>query len=109
LVAAIVGCVSNDRAPLLSHRTELQFNTDQTVRVVGTARYSKVTGPSIVGEDFELRVYPTSAWGAELNGKRVEVTGKIHDAAQATPPDPSVLPGEYWIGDAKWTPAVESK
>lgn len=102
-LVVLSGCVSNDKAPLLSHRAELQFNTDQVVRVVGTARYSQVTGPSVVGGDFELRVYPTNAWGPEENGKQVEVTGKVHDAAQATPPDPSVLPGEYWIGDAKWT------
>jgi hypothetical protein len=108
LLVALIGCVSNEKAPLLSHRAQLQFNTDQIVRVVGTARYSKVTGPSVVGSDFELRVYPTSAWGPEENGKQVEVTGKIHDATQETPPDPSVLPGEYWIGDAKWTAVAAS-
>jgi len=92
LLAALAGCASNEKAPLLSRRAELQFNTDQTVRIIGTARFSKVTGPSVIGDDFELRIYPTNVWGAEADGKRVEVTGKVHNSAQATPPDPSVLP-----------------
>ena len=108
LVALLAGCMSHDKAPLLAHRAELQFNTDQVVRIVGTAHYSKVTGPSVVGSDFEIRVYPTNAWGPDEDGKKVEVTGTIHDAAQQTPPDPSVLPGEYWIGDAKWTAVTDS-
>jgi len=110
LLFTLTGCNSTpEKAPLLAHRAQLQVNPGETVRVVGTARYSHETGPSVAGEDFQLRVYPRNLWGADADGKRVEVTGKLNDSNRTTPPDPSITPGEYWLSDASWLPAEEAE
>lgn len=107
LAAAITvpGCAQHEeKAPLLHSAFELSPNAGETIRVIGTARYLKVVGPSVAGADFDVRVYPKTAWGPELDGKQVEVTGRLNDSRQTTPPDPSINPGEYWLSDVKWTP-----
>jgi hypothetical protein len=102
----LAGCASSpEKAALLAHRAQLQFNVGETVRVIGTARYSKASGPSVAAEDFELRVYPRTIWGADADGKRVEVTGMLNDSNKTTPPDPSITPGEYWLSQSSWLPA----
>ena len=99
----LAGCASNEnKAPLLSARQQLKPSVGETVRIDGTARFLKVAGPSIAGDDFEIRVYPKTVWGAEMDGKKIEVTGRLNDSAHATPPDPSVTPGEYWLSEATW-------
>ncbi len=106
------GCASSgekDKAPLLQSAVQLRANAGETIRVIGTARYLRASGPSIAGDDFEVRVYPNSAWGAELDGKQIEVTGRLNDSRTTTPPDPSVRPGEYWLSDVKWTAVTEKK
>jgi hypothetical protein len=108
----LTGCASSpDKAPLLAHRAQLQVNAGETVRVEGTARFSHVSGPSVAGDDFEVRVYPRTIWGPETDGKKVEVTGKLNDSNRTTPPDPSITPGEYWLSDATLAPtdAAEKK
>lgn len=106
----LAGCASSpEKAPLLAHRAELQVNAGETVRVEGTARYSRVTGPSVAGDDFEVRVYPRTIWGPETDGKKVEVTGKLNDSNKTTPPDPSITPGEYWLSDASLQPAESAE
>jgi hypothetical protein len=110
--ALLAGCQSTEqekKAPLLTSAVQLHPNGGETIRVVGTARYLKVSGPSIAGKDFEIRVYPTSAWGSELDGQKIEVTGVLNDSSETTPPDPSVRPGEYWLSDVKWTRVTEKK
>jgi hypothetical protein len=102
----IAGCASSSEPPRLSSRLELKPNVGEIVRVEGTARYLKIAGPSIAGDDFEIRVYPRTLWGPELDGKKIQVIGRLNDSAHATPPDPSLNPGEYWLGDATWKPAV---
>ena len=99
----LAGCNSNEnKAPLLASRQQLKPSVGETVRVDGTARYLKTAGPSIAGDDFEIRVYPKNIWGPEMDGKKVEVTGHLNDSAHATPPDPSLSPGEYWLSEATW-------
>lgn len=97
------GCAgSDDKAPRLGSKLELQPNIGQTVRIEGTARYLKVTGPAIAGEDFQIRVYPRTVWAAEADGKKIEVTGRLNDSVHMTPPDPSLNPGEYWLSETTW-------
>jgi hypothetical protein len=91
-------------APRLRVREDLQSNLGLVIRIEGTAHYLKVAGPSVAGDDFEVRVYPRTVWGAEMDGKMVTVTGRLEKSDHATPPDPSVTPGEYWLADAKWKP-----
>ena len=100
----LAGCASSNerKAPQLVSRVQLQSNVGETIRIEGTAHYLQVAGPSIAGEDFEIRVYPRSAWGRELDGKSIEVTGRLNDSAHATPPDPSLTPGEYWLSEVTW-------
>ncbi len=105
----LTGCSSHEKAPQLRSAAQLRSNVGQSIRVVGTARYLKASGPSVAGTDFEIRVYPTNAWGPELDGKPVEVTGRLNDTHSITPPDPSINPGEYWLSNATWTPQLESK
>lgn len=101
------GCAgSEDKAPRLGSKLELQPNIGLAVRIEGTARYLKATGPMIVGEDFQIRVYPRTLWGAELDGKKIEVTGHLNDSAHMTPPDPSLNPGEYWLSETTWKHAT---
>ena len=103
IAGLVLGCSSsNDKAPRLGSKLELQPNLGQTIRIEGTARYLRATGPLIAGDDFQIRVFPRDAWGAELDGKKIEVTGKLNDSAHATAPDPSVNPGEYWLSDSTW-------
>ena len=113
LVAAIVaGCQSaeeRDKAPLLASAVQLHSNAGAKIRIVGTARYLKAAGPSIAGTDFEIRVYPQTAWGPSLDGQEIEVTGRLNDSRVTTPPDPSVRPGEYWLSDVKWSKVTEKK
>jgi hypothetical protein len=91
-------------APLLSLREDLQSNIGLVIRIEGTAHYLHVAGPSVAGKDFEVRVYPRTLWGAELDGQPVTVTGRLEKSDHSTPPDPSVTPGEYWLADSKWKP-----
>ena len=105
--ALFTGCASSeDKAPRLASKLELRPNVGQTVRIEGIARYQKATGPMIAGDDFQIRVYPRTAWGPELDGKKIELTGRLNDSAHATPPDPSLNPGEYWLGESTWKIAV---
>jgi hypothetical protein len=95
----------NERpAPLLRLGEDLQSNIGLVIRIEGTAHYLKVAGPSVAGDDFEVRVYPRTVWGPEMDGKMVTVTGRLERSDHALPPDPSVTPGEYWLADAKWKP-----
>ena len=113
LVATFVaGCQSTEeqnKAPLLSSAVQLHGNAGETIRVIGTARYLKAVGPSIAGKDFDVRVYPANLWGPELDGKQIEVTGRLNDSSNTTPPDPSIRPGEYWFSDVKWAPVPTEK
>jgi hypothetical protein len=108
----IAGCASDKdqhKAPLLSSAFQLHSNAGETIRVIGTARYLKVSGPSIAGDDFEIRVYPSNAWGPDLDGKTIEVTGRLNDSRVTVAPDPTISPGQYWLSDVKWTPVTENK
>jgi hypothetical protein len=97
------GCTHHEwKAPLLSDVTQLKPNLGQVIRIEGTARYLHVAGPSIAGKDFEIRVYPRDVWNEQMNGTKLEVTGRLEDSSHSTPPDPSLLPGEYWLSDATW-------
>src|SRR5437660_8135982 len=99
----LTGCTHNEvKAPLLSSVTQLKPNIGEVIRIEGTARYLRVAGPSVAGDDFEIRVYPKTVWGAELEGTKVVVTGKLNDSDSTTPPDPSLSPGEYWLSEATW-------
>jgi hypothetical protein len=99
----LIGCTHNEqKAPLLSSKSQLIPNVGQVIRIEGTARYLTVAGPSIAGEDFEIRVYPRTVWDAKMNGTKVEVTGRLNDSKLATPPDPTLSPGEYWLSEATW-------
>lgn len=101
------GCASSeDKAPRLNSKLQLHPNVGQSVRIEGTARYLKATGPMIAAEDFQIRVYPRTAWGPEMDGKKIELTGRLNDSAHAIPPDPSLNPGEYWLGESTWKIAV---
>ena len=97
-----IGCASDKEGLHLSQRAELRSNLSQLVHIDGVAQYQSITGPAIATEQFVVRVYPTNAWGADVAGKRVSVVGKLLESSVATPPDPSVNPGEYWLGDATW-------
>jgi hypothetical protein len=105
---SIFGCESDpkkkDKAPILQAAVQLENNAGEKIRIVGTARYMKTTGPTIAGADFEIKVYPKDVWGPEMDGKQVEVTGRLNDSRSTTPPDPSINPGEYWLSDATWMP-----
>ena len=95
--------------PQLSSKLELRPNLGEIVRVEGTARYLKISGPTIAADGFEIRVYPRTLWGPELDGQKIQVIGRLNDSSHATPPDPSLNPGEYWLGDSTWKPAVPEK
>jgi hypothetical protein len=94
----------------LSSRLDLIPNVGETVLITGTARYLKIAGPSVAADDFEVRIYPTNVWGPEMDGKRVQVSGRLETSTHISPPDPSITPGEYWLADAKWKlPPAEAK
>src|SRR4051794_21138381 len=105
IVALLAGCQPHPPeeppAPRLSTKVQLKPNVGETVRIVGKAHYLRDTGPSVAGDDFEVRVYPPNLWGPEMEGKQVELTGRLEDAKHSTPPDPSLLTGEYWLADAR--------
>ena len=104
------GCASSeDKAPRLDSKLQLRPNVGQTVRIEGTARYLKATGPMIAADDFQIRVYPRTAWGSEMDGNKIELTGRLNDSAHAIPPDPSLNPGEYWLGESTWKLAIPEK
>ncbi len=107
----LFGCASSEEhAPRLDSKTQLRVNIGQTVRIEGTARYLKATGPMIAGEDFQVRVYPRTVWGPEMDGKKLEVTGQLNESSHMTPPDPSLNPGEFWLSETKWKlPLPEKK
>jgi hypothetical protein len=99
----LTGCTHNEQlAPLLSTKTQLIPNVGQVIRIEGTARYLTVVGPSIAGEDFEIRVYPKTVWDVKMNNTKVIVTGRLNDSTHSTPPDPTLSPGEYWLSEATW-------
>jgi hypothetical protein len=97
------GCgQSHNEPPRLMERQELKPNVGQQILIEGTARYQKVTGPLIAANDFQIRIYPRNLWGAEMDGKKVRVTGMLNDSDHSTPPDPSLEPGEYWLSDTAY-------
>lgn len=103
LLLTLVGCSTGEKkVPALRSQAELKPNAGEIIRIDGTAHWLKISGPSIAGDDFEIRVYPRNAWGQEMDGVKVEVTGKLNDSLHTTPPDPSLSPGEYWLSDTKW-------
>ena len=108
IASMAAGCHSVEPAAL-SSSLDLKPNVGEIIRVEGVAHYLKATGPSIAAEGFEIRVYPRTAWGAELDGKRIQVIGRLNDSAHATPPDPSLNPGEYWLADSTWKPQLSEK
>jgi hypothetical protein len=105
LLLPLTGCPQHPSqepmAPRLSTKVQLKPNVGEIIRIVGTAHYLRDTGPSVAGDDFEVRVYPRNLWGPEMDGKKVELTGRLEDSKHVTPPDPSLTAGEYWVADAK--------
>ena len=105
IVVLLAGCQQHPPeepiAPRLSSREQLKPNVGETIRIEGTAHYLRDTGPSVAGQDFEVRVYPRNIWGPEMEGKKIEVTGRLEDSKHVTPPDPSLSTGEYWLADTK--------
>ena len=96
------GCSSQQGLSLTS-RNELKPNLGQIVRIDGIAHFQSITGPAIATDNFEVRVYPRTLWGADVSGKRVSVVGKLLQSTVSTPPDPSVNPGEYWLSESTFT------
>jgi hypothetical protein len=112
LLAALflAGCGSSERAaPRLTSRLQLGSNAGQLVEIDGTAHFLRAVGPSVAGDDFEIRILPRAIWGADMDGRKVRVIGRLNNSSRATPPDPSFSAGEYWLSDTTWKPVPLEK
>ena len=112
LLAALflAGCGSGERtAPRLTSRLQLIPNVGQVIEIDGTAHFLHAVGPSVAGDDFEIRLFPRSVWNADMDGQKVQVIGRLNNSSHATPPDPSFGTGEYWLSETTWKPAPLEK
>ena len=110
LTALLIGCGSSERtAPRLTSHLQLGPNVGQVIEVDGTAHFLRAVGPSVAGDDFEIRIFPRSIWGADMDGRKVQVIGRLNNSTYAVPPDPSFNTGEYWLSETTWKPAPLEK
>jgi len=110
-VLLFAGCASEERtAPCLNSRLQLGPNVGQLIEIDGTAHFLRAVGPSVAGDDFEIRIFPRSIWGTDMDGRKVLVIGRLNNSSHATAPDPSFSAGEYWLSETTWKPApLETK